>query len=226
MMKTLIALEAVGGAEWLDQQVACSPIIPVISIQRLEDAVPMAQALVRGGLRMLEVTLRTPCALAAIRAIKQAIPEAIVGAGTVLHTTQVEEVRSAGAEFIVTPGSTGKLLEALIDSGIPFLPGVSTLSEILMGYELGLRRFKFFPAEVAGGVNALRSFAGPLPDIRFCPTGGIRPDNLLSYLNTENVMAVGGTWLTSDALVKARNWAAIEMLAWQAVALAAGKVVL
>lgn len=208
-----------GGTRFLDACAATSPVIPVITIHRPEDAVPMARALVEGGLCMLEITLRTPHGISAIAAIKKALPEAIVGVGTVLSAAQVEAVRLAGAEFIVTPGATDRLLDALIGSGIPFLPGVSTLSEILLGYERGLRRFKFFPAEVSGGINALKSFAGPMPDIRFCPTGGVRPANLQSYLSTANVMAVGGTWLTPDQMVREGNWAGIEALAQDAMAL-------
>lgn len=208
--------------EWLDttaldRWVQQSPIIPVITIANLEDAVPMARALVRGGLNMLEITLRTKYGMDAIRAIKQAVPEAVVGVGTVVAVSQVEQALKAGAEFIVTPGSTEGLLQALIASKTPFLPGVSSLSEILMGYEKGVRRFKFFPAEVSGGVKALQAFAGPLPDIRFCPTGGVRPENLQSYLATTNVMAVGGTWLTTEELVREKNWSQIEQLTRQAV---------
>jgi 2-dehydro-3-deoxyphosphogluconate aldolase/(4S)-4-hydroxy-2-oxoglutarate aldolase len=212
-----------GGAGLLDAWVKLSPIIPVITINRLEDAVPMARALVNGGLYMLEITLRTKHGIDAICAIKQAIPEAVVGVGTVVSVSQVAQVVRAGAEFIVTPGSTESLLQALIDSQTPFLPGVSSLSEILMGYEKGVRRFKFFPAEVSGGVKALQAFAGPLPDIRFCPTGGVRPENLQSYLSAVNVMAVGGTWLTTEDLVRGQNWEHIERLARQGADLCKGK---
>jgi 2-dehydro-3-deoxyphosphogluconate aldolase/(4S)-4-hydroxy-2-oxoglutarate aldolase len=214
--ETNLAAPALLDTTSLDRWVQQSPVIPVITINRLEDAVPMARALVNGGLNMLEITLRTKYGLEAIAAIKQAIPEAVVGVGTVVAAAQVEQVLKAGAEFIVTPGSTEALLQALIASNTPFLPGVSSLSEILMGYEKGIRRFKFFPAEVSGGVKALQAFAGPLPDIRFCPTGGVRPENLQNYLATTNVMAVGGTWLTTDDLVREKNWAQIEQLARQA----------
>ena len=197
----------------LDRWCANSPIIPVISIESLDYAVDLGKALVSGGLTVLEVTLRTPFGLPAIEALRKALPNAIIGAGTVLSQAQFKSALSAGSQFVVTPGASAALLGELAASNVPVLPGVATLSEVLEGYELGLRRFKFFPAEVAGGVPALKAFAGPLQGVKFCPTGGVKPENMRSYLDLDNVIAVGGTWLTPAPLIQARDWSGISRLA-------------
>ena len=195
-------------------------IIPVITLHRVEDAVPLAEALVAGGLKVLEVLLRTDAAMDGIREMLRAVPEAMVGSGTVYRPEQVVESEQAGCHFMVSPGCTDKLLDAVDRSSVPMLPGVATVSEMLRVREYGYRDFKFFPAEASGGIKALSSIAGPFPDIRFCPTGGISPANLQDYLKQSCVMAVGGTWVAPVKLIEEKNWAAIEELARQAAALA------
>lgn len=190
-----------------------SPIIPVLTIVRVEDAVPLAQALAEGGLVVLEVTLRTKAALDAISAIARNVPSAVVGAGTVLTPADLENARTAGASFAVSPGLTDALADGADAVSFPLLPGVATASEIMRGRERGLRHFKFFPAESSGGVAALKSFAGPFSDIRFCPTGGIAPETAPAYLALANVMCVGGSWMTPQRLIDAKDWPAITNLA-------------
>jgi 2-dehydro-3-deoxyphosphogluconate aldolase/(4S)-4-hydroxy-2-oxoglutarate aldolase len=197
----------------LTQIMSAGPVIPVIVIQRQADAVPMARALVRGGVRVLEVTLRTEAALSAISAIAREVPEAIVGAGTVLGGDDVARAMEAGARFLVSPGLTERLAEAARAAGAPLLAGVSTGSDVIRGFELGLTRFKFFPAESSGGVRALKALAGPFADARFCPTGGVTPENAASYLSLPNVACVGGTWLTPAEALAAGDWARVEALA-------------
>lgn len=190
-----------------------APVIPVLTVHGPDDAVPLAQALVEGGLPVLEVTLRTEGALKAIEAIAHAVPDAIVGAGTVLSASQVEEARSAGSRFLVSPGSTLKLAEAAAHAGVPLLPGVATASEAMTMAELGFHILKFFPAEPAGGVAYLKSLSAPLPHLIFCPTGGIDEAKAKSYLALPNVVCVGGSWITPAAAVKAGDWKRITELA-------------
>ncbi|WP_407110192.1 bifunctional 4-hydroxy-2-oxoglutarate aldolase/2-dehydro-3-deoxy-phosphogluconate aldolase [Streptomyces sp. DSM 116494] len=193
-----------------------APVLPVVVIEDAADAVPLARALVAGGLPAIEVTLRTPAAIDAIRAIAGAVPEAVVGAGTVITPEQVGEAVAAGARFLVSPGWTDVLLEAMRASGVPYLPGVSTTSEVVALLERGVREMKFFPAQAAGGTAYLRSLAGPLPQARFCPTGGVGPDTAPDYLALPNVSCVGGSWMLPADAVAARDWARIEGLARQA----------
>ncbi|MFD3620839.1 bifunctional 4-hydroxy-2-oxoglutarate aldolase/2-dehydro-3-deoxy-phosphogluconate aldolase [Streptomyces sp. NPDC058676] len=190
-----------------------SPVVPVVVIEDASDAVPLARALVAGGLPAIEVTLRTPVALDAIRAIAGEVAGAVVGAGTVLTPAQVSRSVAAGARFLVSPGWTDVLLEAMRASGVPFLPGVSTTSEVVALLERGVREMKFFPAQAAGGTAYLRSLAGPLPQARFCPTGGIGIESAPEYLSLPNVGCVGGSWMLPADAVAARDWGRIEELA-------------
>lgn len=192
-----------------------APVIPVLVIEDEAAAEAMATALVAGGLRVLEVTLRTPAALGALRAMAR-VPGAIVGAGTVLNARQLDAAIEAGAQFIVSPGLTEPLTRAAIDRGIPFLPGVANASDIMRGLDLGLDRFKFFPAEAAGGLKALRSLAGPFGQVRFCPTGGITLASAPEWLAEEAVLCVGGSWIVKPGM----DGAAIEAAAREAAALA------
>ncbi|MEU3752211.1 bifunctional 4-hydroxy-2-oxoglutarate aldolase/2-dehydro-3-deoxy-phosphogluconate aldolase [Streptomyces olivoreticuli] len=196
-----------------------APVLPVVVLDDADDAVPLARALVAGGLRAIEVTLRTGGALDAIRAVAAEVPEAVVGAGTVLTPGQAEAATAAGARFLVSPGWTERLLRAARGAGVPFLPGVSTASEVMELLERGVREMKFFPAEAAGGTAFLKSLAGPLPAARFCPTGGIGPETARDYLALPNVGCVGGTWmLPADALAD-RDWARVTELARGAASL-------
>ncbi|MGY1580188.1 bifunctional 4-hydroxy-2-oxoglutarate aldolase/2-dehydro-3-deoxy-phosphogluconate aldolase [Streptomyces sp. MN13] len=199
-----------------------APVVPVVVVSDAADAVPLARALVAGGLPAIEVTLRTPGALPAIRAIADEVPDAVVGAGTVITPGQVDEAVAAGARFLVSPGWTDVLLAAMRGSGVPFLPGVSTTSEVVALLERGVREMKFFPAEAAGGTAYLRSLSGPLPQARFCPTGGIGPASAPDYLALPNVGCVGGSWMLPAGAVAARDWARIERLAREAAGLSAG----
>lgn len=178
----------------IDRIMRTSPVIPVLVIEDVADALPIATALFEGGLRVLEVTLRTPAALDVIRAMKQ-VPGAIVGAGTVLNPRQLDDSLRAGAEFIVSPGLTQPLAEAVAANGIPYLPGIATSSDLMRGLDLGLQRFKFFPAEANGGLKALRAQAAPFHDVRFCPTGGITEESAPAWLAEPAVLCVGGSWL-------------------------------
>lgn len=196
---------------------AC-PVMPVMVIQNADDAVPMAKALCAGGIRVLEITLRTPAALESIKRIAQEVPEAIVGAGTIITTQQLHAVTEAGAVFAISPGLTPTLLHAANEGSIALIPGIATLSELIMGMEYGYECFKFFPAEAAGGVPMLKAIAGPIPQVTFCPTGGISPQNYQAYLALDNVACVGGSWLVPADAVKAKNWQAITDLAKAAVA--------
>ncbi|WP_028006883.1 bifunctional 4-hydroxy-2-oxoglutarate aldolase/2-dehydro-3-deoxy-phosphogluconate aldolase [Solimonas flava] len=197
------------------------PVMPVIVIDRLESAVPLARALVDGGVRVLEVTLRTPVALAAIREIAAAVPEAIVGAGTILNEQDLADAQAAGARFGVSPGATPSLLRAVRAGGLPFLPGVMTPSDIVAALGEGFSAVKFFPAVPAGGVEMLKALAGPFPQLRFCPTGGISAANARDFLALPNVDCIGGSWLAPKARVEAGDWPAITALARQAAALGA-----
>lgn len=199
----------------IDQIMRLAPVIPVIVIDRVEDAVPMAEALVAGGLSVLEVTLRTPAALDAIAAMKT-VSGAVVGAGTVLNAPMLKAAIDAGSEFIVSPGLTASLGEAALASGIPFLPGVANASDIMAGLDLGLSRFKFFPAATSGGIPALKALAGPFGGVHFCPTGGITPATAPEWLALDPVLCVGGSWVVpSGPLDPVR----IEALAREASAL-------
>lgn len=195
-----------------------SPVMPVVVIDDASKAVPMARALVAGGLRTIEITLRTPAALDAIRAIIGEVPGAVVGAGTVLTPADLEAAILAGAAYALSPGGTRDLMKAALQAPIPFIPGTATSSEVMVGLELGYRCFKFFPAENMGGVGTLKSIGAPLPTARFCPTGGIGPDMVERYLALSNVMCVGGSWITPGDKLKAGDWAGIEALARQAAA--------
>ena len=196
-----------------------SPVIPVMVINNIEQAVPLSRALVEGGLRVLEITLRTPVALEAIRRIKAEVPGAIVGAGTIINVQTLEQALEAGAEFIVSPGVTDHLLITAIASGIPILPGVVTPSEVMRLLDKGITAMKFFPAEAAGGIPMLKSIGGPLPQVTFCPTGGVNPKNAPDYLALSNVACVGGSWMAPAELVDAGNWTEITRRAAEATAL-------
>ncbi|MFI2210638.1 bifunctional 4-hydroxy-2-oxoglutarate aldolase/2-dehydro-3-deoxy-phosphogluconate aldolase [Streptomyces sp. NPDC020141] len=196
-----------------------APVVPVVVIEDAKDAVPLARALVAGGLPAIEVTLRTPAALDAIRAIAAEVPDAVVGAGTVISEANVEAAAEAGARFLVSPGWTDRLLDAMKASGQAILPGVSTTSEVVALLERGVNEMKFFPAEAAGGTAYLKSLSGPLPQARFCPTGGISLASAPSYLALPNVGCVGGTWMLPADALAAKDWARVESLAAQAAAL-------
>jgi len=196
-----------------------APVIPVLTIARIEDAVPLARALTAGGLRALEVTLRTACAIAAIEAIAAEVPEAVVGAGTVLNPSDWERAVKAGARFIVSPGLTEKLIAVASDSPIAFLPGVATATELMRGLDAGLTHFKFFPAETSGGAAALKALGGPFADIRFCPTGGISAKSAPDYLALPNVLCVGGGWVAPNEAIEAGDWGRITELSKAASAL-------
>jgi len=191
--------------------------MPVLTIEESELAVPLAEALVAGGMRAVEVTLRTPVAIAAIANIRQALPELIVGAGTVVTPRLMHEVQKAGGQFAVSPGFSTALGAAAQECGLPFLPGVVTASEIQIAMEHGLENLKFFPAEHAGGVKLLSSYASVFADIRFCPTGGIREDNMAHYLELSNVTCVGGSWIAPRDMIAKQNWNSISKRAAKAM---------
>jgi 2-dehydro-3-deoxyphosphogluconate aldolase/(4S)-4-hydroxy-2-oxoglutarate aldolase len=197
------------------------PVIPVITLQRLDDAVPLARALLDGGIRVLELTLRTPVALPAMRAIVRALPDAIVGAGTMRSADDARAALDAGCRFGVSPGYRSELGRVCADIGLPLLPGVATAGEVMAATADGHHFLKFFPAEAAGGVAMLEALAGPFGDVRFCPTGGITPQSALRYLALPNVAVCGGSWLTPRAAVDARDWPRITALAQAASALRA-----
>ncbi|WJV49111.1 bifunctional 4-hydroxy-2-oxoglutarate aldolase/2-dehydro-3-deoxy-phosphogluconate aldolase [Streptomyces flavofungini] len=196
-----------------------APVIPVVVIDDPADALPLARALVAGGLPAIEVTLRTPVALDAIRAIAAGVPDAVVGAGTIVSAANVTAAADAGARFLVSPGWTPTLLDAMAASGLPFLPGVSTTSEVVALLERGVEEMKFFPAEAAGGTPYLKSLGGPLPQARFCPTGGITAASAPAYLALRNVGCVGGSWMLPADAVAAKDWTRVESLAREAAAL-------
>lgn len=198
------------------------PVMPVVVAHRVEDAVRIAEALVAGGLPAIELTLRTPAALDAIRAIADEVPEILLGAGTVLTPGHAKQALDAGARFLVSPGATPSLLAGMADTGLPFLPGTATVSEVLTCLEAGITEMKFFPAEVSGGAAYLKAIASPVPEARFCPTGGVTTANALDYLALPNVGCVGGTWLTPAALVEQQDWTGITELARAAVRLTSG----
>jgi 2-dehydro-3-deoxyphosphogluconate aldolase/(4S)-4-hydroxy-2-oxoglutarate aldolase len=187
-------------------------VIPVLTIERLEDAVPLARALVTGGVRVLEVTLRTPVAIEAARAIMAEVPEAIVGIGTILNADDLARAKTLGASFGISPGATPDLLKAAAASGLPFAPGIATASELMLALAHGFNLVKFFPAEQSGGIKALRALAGPFPDVRFCPTGGVGEANAAAWLAEPNVVAVGGSWLCPAADIRSGNWDGITAM--------------
>lgn len=196
-----------------------SPVIPVVALDDPAHAVPLAKALLRGGIRTIEMTLRTPAGLPAIEHIAAEVPEIVVGAGTVTEPSQVGRAVDAGARYLVTPGCTDRLLDHVDAVGVPYLAGVSTVSEAMRLAERGVHAMKFFPAEPSGGVPYLKAIAGPLPHLRFCPTGGISPGNAASYLALPNVGCVGGSWLTPKDLLVGGEWGRIEDLAREAAEL-------
>ncbi len=203
----------------LDLICASAPVIPVLTLENAEQAIGIGKALVNGGLIVLEITLRSAYGLTAIKQLKQALPNAIIGAGTVITPQQYESCVEAGADFIVSPGFTTELLHYGSQSSVPLLPGIGSVSEAMQAMALGYQRFKLFPAAVVGGVDFLKAIGGPISELKFCPTGGIKPTNAADYLALHNVMCVGGTWLTPADLVQQKNWQAIEVLATQACAL-------
>ena len=207
----------------LDTLFAEVTLLPVISIEREADILPLADALAAGGITTLEVTLRTPFGLPAIELLRRERPALQVGAGTVIDAAQFAAVERAGAHFVVTPGITDELLQLGLQGTIPLLPGIATASEILAGYRLGYRRFKVFPAQVLGGAALLQSFAGPFSDVRFCPTGGIGQQDIGEYLALGNVMAVGGSWVVPKASIAAEDWAEVTQLSLAATSLAKGR---
>ncbi|MCO4785481.1 bifunctional 4-hydroxy-2-oxoglutarate aldolase/2-dehydro-3-deoxy-phosphogluconate aldolase [Marinomonas atlantica] len=195
------------------QVMTATPVVPVIVVDNVEQAVNLGKALVAGGVPVLEVTLRTDAALEAISALRKEVPDAIVGAGTVCTRAQYIQAVEAGSQFIISPGLTPDLLAVGKEYDIPYLPAVATISDILLGIEYGYDHFKFFPAEVNGGVKALKAFSGPMPHIRFCPTGGINEKNYKDYLALESVLCVGGSWIVPTDLVQAGKWDEITELA-------------
>ncbi len=206
-------------SQLVDEVFALAPVIPVLAIDRIEDALPLCRALVDNGLPVLEITLRTACALDAIALVARELPHACVGAGTVLSAADLAKVTEAGARFAISPGATDTLFNAAKTSAVPLIPGIATASELMRGLEHGWRRFKFFPAESSGGIAALKGFGGPLPMARFCPTGGIDAAKAPNYLALPNVACVGGSWMVPADAVKAGDWARIGVLAGEAAAL-------
>ncbi len=195
-----------------------SPIVPVVVVENIKDAVPLAQSLVEGGIPIIEVTLRSSCALEAIELIAKNVPKMHVGAGTILNPTQLEQAQNRGAEFLISPGLTPSLLEYAKKKDMPLIPGVSSSSEVMQALEWGYNALKFFPAEYCGGVKLLNAFNGPFKGVKFCPTGGISADNMRSYLNLENVLCVGGSWLTPKDLIQNKEWDKITEICKRALA--------
>ena len=197
---------------------AAGPVVPVLVINDVEKAVPLAKALMEGGIKVLELTLRTPAAIDVIKRIAQEVPDSLIGAGTVTNAQQLKAVVEAGAKFAISPGMTADLLQAGMDSEIPLIPGISSTSDLMKGKDAGYTHMKFFPAEASGGVKAIKSISGPFPDVTFCPTGGIGPNNYNDYLALNNVKCVGGSWLAPDDAIESGDWARITQLAKEAVA--------
>lgn len=195
------------------------PVLPVVVLESLDHAVPVARALAAGGLPAIELTLRTPVALDAIKAIATEVPEILVGAGTIVSPAQAQQAADAGASFLVSPGATPSLLAAMRDTGLPFLPGTATVSEVLAALEAGCTELKFFPAEASGGAAFLQSVASPVPAARFCPTGGITVASAPAYLALTNVGCVGGSWITPADALAAGDWDRVTTLAAEAAAL-------
>jgi 2-dehydro-3-deoxyphosphogluconate aldolase/(4S)-4-hydroxy-2-oxoglutarate aldolase len=203
----------------LNELLGLAPVIPVITIERVEDAVPLARALVSGGLRLLEITLRTEAGRDAAAAVVAAVPDAVVGIGTVLTPQDLARSRDLGARFALSPGATPELLDAAAESDLPFMPGVATASELMMALARGFDTVKFFPAVPAGGTAALKALAGPFPQARFCPTGGVGEENAADWLALPNVVVVGGSWLTPAGEIRAGAWDRITERARRAAAL-------
>jgi len=197
---------------------ATGPIVPVLVINKVEEALPIAEALLAANVKVLEVTLRTPAALDVISIIAKELPEAIIGSGTVTNRQQLQQSYDAGAKFAISPGLTKDLLQAGNEGNIALIPGISSISELMDGADFGYDHLKFFPAEASGGVKAIKSIGGPFPDIRFCPTGGINLNNVRDYLALPNVACCGGSWLVSSDIVDNKNWSEITKLANQALA--------
>lgn len=194
------------------------PIVPVLVINKVEDALPIAEALLTAGIKVLEVTLRTPVALDVISLIAKELPEAIVGSGTVTNRQQLQQSVDAGANFAISPGLTKSLLQAGNEGSIALIPGICSISELMDAADFGYDHLKFFPAEASGGVNAIKSIGGPFPGIKFCPTGGINLKNVRDYLALPTVACCGGSWLVPNDAVEQKNWSAITKLANEAVA--------
>lgn len=194
-----------------------SPIVPVMVIEDIEDALPMAKALSDGGINVFEITLRTDCALEAIKIISKELPNSLVGAGTVVNCEQYDQAVAAGAEFVLSPGFSMELLQHAKNSTVPFIPGVATPSEVMTAMSYGYNCLKFFPAEANGGVNTLKAISAPLPNILFCPTGGINATNAKSYLALDCVATVGGTWMLDKNAIKDKNWSLITELTSNAI---------
>ncbi len=199
-----------GFEKWFQQT---KSIMPVIVISDINQAVPLAKALIAGGIHCLEITLRTPQGIEAIKAISEQVPEAIVGAGTITNSDQIKEVKKAGGQFIISPGISHELCQAAQKLKMPYAPGVMTPSDILIGLSYGMSIFKFYPANLSGGVDMLKAFSGPFNNIKFCPTGGITEKNSAQYLALDNVIAVGGSWVCPSNLIKEGNWPGIQALA-------------
>lgn len=202
----MTGLSASARLKALEKILVPARIVPVLTIDRVDDAVPLAQALVAGGVNVLEVTFRTEAAAAAAKAIIAEVPGAIVGMGTVLNGDDLRRAQALGAQFAVSPGATAELLDAAAESALPLLPGVATSSEIMQAQARGFNLLKFFPAEQAGGIPMLRALAGPFPGTRFCPTGGVNADNVATWLAEPNVVAAGGSWLCPASDIKSGNW--------------------
>lgn len=222
-MTSSITTQMQKNTQKLDLICASAPVIPVLTLNNAEQAIGIGKALVDGGLVVLEITLRSEYGLTAIKQLKQALPNAIIGAGTVITPQQYEACVEAGADFIVSPGFTDPLLNYGSQSTVPLLPGIGSVSEAMQAMALGYRRFKLFPAAVVGGVDFLKAIGGPISELKFCPTGGIKPSNAAEYLALKNVMCVGGTWLTPADAIERADWQAIEDLANKACALAPSK---
>lgn len=196
---------------------AAGPVVPVLVIHDVDKAVPLAKALMAGGIKVLEVTLRTPAALDVIKTIAEEVPDALIGAGTVTNAQQLKAVVDAGAKFAISPGMTAELLKAGQECEIPLIPGISSTSDLMKGKDAGYTHLKFFPAEASGGVKAIKSISGPFPDVVFCPTGGIGPGNYKEYLALGNVKCVGGSWVAPDDAIAEGDWDRITQLAKEAV---------
>lgn len=202
----------------LHDLLAKNPIIPVVTLQDADDALPLSEALLAGGVKIIEITLRTDAGIKAIASVAKKLPEMAVGAGTITSAESFKQARDAGAQFIVSPGLTDKLAKSVAEEKTPFLPGISTTTELLHAREYGYHHLKFFPASLSGGPAALKQFGGLFPDIRFCPTGGVNAQNANEYLSLPNVLCVGGSWIAPDAVIKAKDWPAITRLCQSALA--------
>ena len=202
----------------VDALLTTSPVMPVLVIERVEDAVPLAEALKAGGLKVLEVTLRADSAIEVIKEIADKVDDVIVGAGTVTKPEEFQQVQEAGGMFAISPGATDALFKAGLESDMPYLPAISSVAEMMRGMEFGFEAFKFFPAEAAGGPKMLKAISGPFPQVRFCPTGGINENNFTDYLSLPSVNVVGGSWVVPTDLIDAKDWDGITKLASDAVA--------